>query len=73
MSGTREIIREQSHPPQLLALSVLDRMALHVGLGLIRWAEHTKRKPRPTTHERFASVEQRREIAEARHRIGLIG
>ena len=38
MSGTREIIREQSHPPQLLALSVLDRMALHVGLGRIRWA-----------------------------------
>ena len=71
MPISREIIREQSHPPQLPALSWSDRLALHAGVALIRWAERPQQITRPTSSESFESIVARRELVQARHQIGL--
>lgn len=71
MPTQREIILEQSHPPQLPALSWSDRLALHAGVALIRWAERPQRITRPASSDSFESVVARRELVQARHLIGL--
>lgn len=73
MSNTREIIREHSHPPQLPTLTWTDRLALHVGLRLIRWADHTDRVTPSVSPDRFSTVETRRELTEATHRFTMVG
>ena len=73
MPATSELILEHSHPPQLPSLSWSDRLALHMGLALIRWAERKQRLVRSDASMRFDSVEQRRAITEAGPRIGLVG
>ena len=71
------------HPPQLRSLTLLDRLALHSGLALIRWAERSDRKTRTVPSSRATlparqareALESRiahRELTEARHRIGLV-
>ncbi|NMD46009.1 MAG: hypothetical protein GYA85_04495, partial [Propionibacterium sp.] len=58
-------------------LSLLDRLALHGGLALIRWArrdQHTSTGI--TAHGASRALDaqvRRRELVEARHRLRLVG
>jgi hypothetical protein len=72
VSATHEIILEHSHPPQLPPLRWHERLALHVGIALIRWAEHAEHSMPQRSRDRFESVAARRELVEARHRVGLL-
>lgn len=71
MITATQIIRTHSPTTELARLSVLDRLALHLGVALI---QHAARQParivRNTSRSDVAA--QRRELVEARHRIGLV-
>lgn len=69
--NTQEIMRKHVEP-SLPPLRWSDRLALHVGANLIRWAGRPQRV-RQSADQRFDSVTQRRESLEARYRLGLVG
>lgn len=77
MNTALQTIREHRHPPELPRLSLLDRLALHGGLALIRWArrdQHTSTGI--TAHGASRALDaqiQRRELVEASHRLRLAG
>ena len=73
MPETRELTREHSHPPQLPRLTWTDRLAVHVGLALIQWAERPPQSVWTGSSELIDTIEHRRQFTEAPHLIGPIG
>ncbi|MFT4294618.1 MAG: hypothetical protein QM582_04320 [Micropruina sp.] len=71
-------VHEYTRPTELRRLSILDRLALHGGLALIRWAQRDRHAASPE-HPVDAAKRpldlpaERRALVEARHRIHALG
>lgn len=78
MDITLESRKSLTRATELRPLSAFDRIALHGGLALIRWARRAEQAPRLSFHtlsrrsqNALAAAIQRRELVEATHRLGL--
>lgn len=73
-------VREYTAPTELRRLSVLDRLALHGGLALLRWAHRGQSAAEPTDsrlarHPRrpLDGPAERRELVAAHRRLRAVG
>lgn len=70
-------VHEYTTSTELRRLPVLDRLALHGGLALIRWAQRqqpsVERQLTGGRQRRFDSVSESRQLAEARRRLRAVG
>lgn len=80
MNTLEKPIHEYTTSTELRRLSVFDRLALHGGLALIRWAQREQPSVPSEQHRidggrshRFDSVSESRERIEARHRLRAVG
>ncbi len=80
MNTLEKPVHEYTMSTELRRLSVFDRLALHGGLALIRWAQREQPSVPSERHRidagrrhRFQSASEARQRVEARRRIRAVG
>ena len=66
--STKQLTKQSPTTTELSSLSVLDRLALHGGLVMIRWAERPHRTRMTFARHALDAVDRRRELVEAQYR-----